>query len=832
MKPLVGPSRILRITRAAALAVLMAAGLAQAAPPELGQEVSPAEWPAFTKSFENPLTLVVLWEITCIPCVEEMPGLIEVHKELSSRGLDIWEVNTDPESRFDSAARFLEKLDPPFKRFYRKPGPDLKFREAVDPGYGANPFAILFNKSGEKLATFGEAHTKEQWIASLSPYLEQVAPAEEDAPLASVEAVPEDLPSDPFALLGLPSANDPFGALGSSTAPANPLKSPFEFTLKGWTASGPNSGTITVSVTCKEPAHLTLTETRIEKIRGKGIHVSMPAVSDPESHYVEIREETEEIQRTPGEIYLPISLVEGTGPVEFELVLGTLGCTDGPKGVCYPRESHKVTGTLTRGASESSVASLALAWLDPREEFPEPLDGVMSVGWTSPDAAPAPGSAPVPDDSAASAFKDSTAFERVFRDSIVLGFFLAFLGGILTSFTPCVYPMIPATVAIFGAKEVKSRLGAISLAATYIMGVALSYASLGVLAAAVGTVFGTAMESPWVISIVAAFYIILGLSMLDVFVFYLPSSWVSAASKVNRKGYTGAFLMGLVSSVVFAPCGEPILLGILTMVAKAQSFFLGFWLLFVYAWGIGLLFFVIAAFSSSIQYLPKAGVWMVAIKDFFGLLLLGLALYWLHFVLPDAWLWGLATLYFLGTATFIHTKNDGVSGRARAVLSFGTLACLLLGTLPLHRFAATQGWVPGITTMASHTGAAVASDVATDPIQWLSGAPLSELDRAKSEGKPVIVKYRTNVCTKCDEIDHEVFTDPAVIDAVQEFVTIKVNLSEERQDEQIRKLRIDRAVFAVPVIEFYDSSGNLLEGKRVADTLSAEQFLALIRDIS
>jgi thiol:disulfide interchange protein DsbD len=426
------------------------------------------------------------------------------------------------------------------------------------------------------------------------------------------------------------------------------------------------------------------------------------------------------------------------------------------------------------------------------------------------------------------AIQDTSLVERAVKKSLFLVFFLAFLGGILTSFTPCVYPMIPATVAIFGAKEVKSKLMACSLAATYIIGVALSYASLGVLAAAIGTVFGNMMENPWLISIVAAFYVVLALSMLDVFVFYLPSSWVSAASRVNRKGYLGAFLMGLVSSIVFAPCGEPILLGILTWVAKTQSFFLGFWLLFVYAWGIGVLFFIIATFSSAIQYLPRAGAWMVAVKDFFGLLLFGLALFWLKFVLPESWLWGLATLYLLGVATFIQSKNQDSMGASRTVLTLAMLSALLLATVPLHRFALLQGWLPSTSSSSSQ---AVSTTAATVGVAWQKDAPLTDLARAKSLGKPVIVDYRTNVCPKCDELEHTVFSHPQVKKALEGFVAIQVNLSNAARNPEIREIQNRQEIYVVPVIEFYDSKGNLLTHKRIADVLSPDEFLKHINDI-
>ena len=810
------------------------------APTALGKGVSADTWAESLSVHKGHYTLATFWEVTCEPCIEEMPGLIEAYRQLKPKGLIIRAVNTDPASRYDAAAKLIERLQLPFERYYKLPGPDVAFHQAVDPEYGANPFAVLYAPDGSKVKTFADAHTQEKWLALLSPYLEpqgsQTAASPSDTKAIQVASNTDPPADDPLSLLDIPmlALPDEIGGEPSTTLPPGSVQSgrtPFRVEPPSWKPLNSTEVQWVIPFGSGQEAHLILSTLMVEKIRGKGIHVGKADVSKKDYYYMEIRGETEEMLRTPGSVLLPLSVQATTAGAEIpvEVILTYQGCTDGPKGVCYPPESFAITGTLTNAPGGLEVKGLEARWLDPMKPRPEPEEAVQVSSSDTQTGSGESGEDSVSGLFSSESLHDTTIVERAFRKSLLLVFVLAFLGGILTSFTPCVYPMIPATVAIFGAKEVKSRLAACSLAATYIMGVALSYASLGVLAAAVGTVFGNMMENPWLISIVAGFYVVLALSMLDAFVFYLPSSWVSAASRVNRKGYTGAFLMGLVSSIVFAPCGEPILLGILAWVAKTQSFFLGFWLLFVYAWGIGVLFFVIATFSSSIQYLPKAGAWMVAVKDFFGLLLFGLALFWLQFVLPPAWLWGLATLYFLGVATFIHNKNHGFEGWPRIVLSFATLAALLAGSLPLQRFALMHGWLPNApgAMMGAHSGSAPAST----SIAWLREAPLTDLARAQSMGKPVIVDYRTNVCPKCDELEHKVFSHPEVQKALTGFVTIQVNLSEAGKNREIREIQNRQAIFAVPVIEFYDSKGNLLSHKRIADVLSAEEFLKHIQDI-
>jgi len=291
-------------------------------------------------------------------------------------------------------------------------------------------------------------------------------------------------------------------------------------------------------------------------------------------------------------------------------------------------------------------------------------------------------------------------------------------------------------------------------------------------------------------------------------------------------------MMGLVSSVVVAPCGEPILLGLLTWVAKTRDFFLGFWLLFVYAWGIGVLFFIIAVFSSSMRYLPKAGNWMIAVKDFFGLLLLGLALYWLRYVLPEIWTLGLLVAYLLGCATFIHTKNHDTKGWSRSVLSFATLALLLTASLPLHRFASLQGWISSAPSVSVQTAGVSGAEAGSSfKEKWKTETPLTDLQKAQASGKPAVVDFRTNVCPKCDHIEEYVFADEEVQKALEGFATIQVNLSDRDENEEILALQRKHDVLAVPVIVFYDSKGNVLADKTVADQISKDDFLSLIRDI-
>lgn len=211
---------------------------------------------------------------------------------------------------------------------------------------------------------------------------------------------------------------------------------------------------------------------------------------------------------------------------------------------------------------------------------------------------------------------------------------LLFLAGVLTSLTPCVYPMIPITIAIVGGENLGaaegSRWRALRLTMAYVVGLALVYAALGLLAGMTGTMFGTVSSNPWLYFLQANVLLLAGLVMLDVFTLRLPASTLEWASRVGGRGdLMGAFGMGAVSGLVAAPCSAPVMAAVLTWVTRTQSAALGFTYLFVFSLGMCALLVAIGVSSGALARLPRSGVWMVRIKRAFGLVMLGVAEYYL-----------------------------------------------------------------------------------------------------------------------------------------------------------------------------------------------------------
>jgi thiol:disulfide interchange protein DsbD len=213
---------------------------------------------------------------------------------------------------------------------------------------------------------------------------------------------------------------------------------------------------------------------------------------------------------------------------------------------------------------------------------------------------------------------------------------LLFVAGLLTSLTPCVYPMIPITAAIVGGETVvtgrRSRWRALKLTSVYVLGLAIVYAALGLLAGLSGTMFGTVSSNPWLYFLQANVLLLAGLFMLDVFTLRLPASTMEWAARVGGGGgrnLASVFGMGAVSGLVAAPCGAPVFAAVLTWVTRTQSAALGFLYLFVFSIGMCALLVVVGLSSGTVSRLPRAGHWMVRVKRAFGLILLGVAEYYL-----------------------------------------------------------------------------------------------------------------------------------------------------------------------------------------------------------
>ena len=241
--------------------------------------------------------------------------------------------------------------------------------------------------------------------------------------------------------------------------------------------------------------------------------------------------------------------------------------------------------------------------------------------------------------------------------SLPFWFLIAFAAGVITSLTPCVYPVVPLAVTYLGARGATSRIRAFSLAAAYVAGMVLCYTALGAAAGLAGTAFGTATQKWWVYAAVATIVLLFGLSMLGLFSIRLPSSIMSLAGKGSGPGYRGALLMGATSGLVTAPCTAPVL-GTLLSLVSSKSAALGSVLLAVFGLGMGMLFLVVGTYSGVLASMPKSGRWMNLVKTVLGVAILLVSAYYFY----QAWL---KLPFSLSRAGASQAQRSELSGKGR-----------------------------------------------------------------------------------------------------------------------------------------------------------------------
>ena len=212
-----------------------------------------------------------------------------------------------------------------------------------------------------------------------------------------------------------------------------------------------------------------------------------------------------------------------------------------------------------------------------------------------------------------------------------LAYLAVFAGGVLVSFTACVYPVVPITIAFIGARSAGSRTRGFFLSLVYVLGMALTYTALGGIAALSGKLFGQLQTNPWTYFVMANICILMGLAMLEVFILPVrtPAFIARLQPRGKTRGIAGSLAVGAASGLVLGPCTAPVLAVLLSYVATRQHLMFGMSLLFVFALGMGVLLVVVGTFAGLLASLPKSGVWMARVNRLFGWILIGAGEYFL-----------------------------------------------------------------------------------------------------------------------------------------------------------------------------------------------------------
>ncbi|HEX4457755.1 MAG TPA: cytochrome c biogenesis protein CcdA [Polyangia bacterium] len=391
-----------------------------------------------------------------------------------------------------------------------------------------------------------------------------------------------------------------------------------------------------------------------------------------------------------------------------------------------------------------------------------------------------------------------------------LTFVIVFFQGILTSLTPCVYPLIPITMSIFGARgDSVSRGRAMALASMYVGGIGVMYASLGIFSALAGIAFGTFMANAWIMVPIAILFLVMAASMFGAFELNLPTSLQTRLSAIGGKGFGGAFAMGLVGGIIAAPCTGPVLATLLAYVSTTRSVVMGGALLFTYALGMGVLFFAIAAFAVA---LPKSGAWMEAVKSIFGIMMVVAALYFLRNVSPQ--------LAHYGKLSPTFPIEHAVAILFGAAIGGIHLSFHATGAQQIRKAFGLFFIVAGIFGL-------IAWSLTPRPLQWTYGEDKG-VAAARAAHKPAVIDFFADWCIPCKEMDVKTFSDEKVASELGRFQLVKMDCSSD-DDPKVKETTARYHADTLPTIVLMSSDGKV--ALKIDHFTKPAELLPLLRNV-
>jgi len=406
-----------------------------------------------------------------------------------------------------------------------------------------------------------------------------------------------------------------------------------------------------------------------------------------------------------------------------------------------------------------------------------------------------------------------TRQERQAKEVLEKGFLYAvaafFIFGLALNLTPCVYPVIPITVSYFGGQSNQDKGSTIPRALLYIIGIAIIFAVLGLFSGLAGKQWGFLFQDPWFVIIVTVIILAMAASMFGAFEIRVPSALLNKFGQA-KEGAIGALLMGLTVGVVIAPCAAGVIIGLVGLVAKLGLVVEGGVLFFIMGLGLGLPYLILGSFSGLLDKMPKSGMWMVWIKKIFGILLVGVALY---FFLPQAkhipdmqgYFFGLLIIFGGVLLGFLDQPEGYTKGFKRIRWVFGA-------TVVLFGIYVTNNSI----------------QEKSQDIDWVyySNEDISDL---LAEGKPLFFDFYADWCAPCLEMDKKTFTDEDVIEMTPKFKMIKVDCTAPNSD--IRNFMKKLQITGMPTLIFMDKGGNEFNNLREVGFIKPEIFYSYMDQV-
>ena len=479
------------------------------------------------------------------------------------------------------------------------------------------------------------------------------------------------------------------------------------------------------------------------------------------------------------------------------------GC--GKKGICYQP---------TKQVIELSAVKAALASANDRQNV------LSALGVTSGENADKSTATDLDNKSSTTSSEQHQLADMLKGDNVWLTLVAFFVGGLLLSFTPCVFPMYPIlTGIIVGQGDKLSTKKAFTLSFFYVQGMAVTYTLLGIVVAIAGAQFQAMFQHPAVLIALSVLFIFLALSMFGVFNLALPSRWQNKLSQVSndQKGGSciGVLVMGAISGLVASPCTTAPLTGALLYISQSGDILLGASALYALSLGMGLPLLILG--SSGGKLLPKAGNWMNVIKNIFGLLLLAVPIFLLERFLPELAIDIMWVVLILSSAGYFYTVNQD----SAKTFGFGLRSIIIF---LLFFFGANKAYQ---LVYPTESNVAVNAQVSEEEHQFKRVKNLTELtqavEEANAEGKTVMVDLYADWCVACKEFEEYTFPEKSVQMSLANSVLLQIDLTDTFSNDSV-ELMSKFDVFGLPSILFFDLKGKELSQRRVTGFMTADKF--------
>lgn len=404
---------------------------------------------------------------------------------------------------------------------------------------------------------------------------------------------------------------------------------------------------------------------------------------------------------------------------------------------------------------------------------------------------------------------DELKAKRIIEKGLPYAIIAFFIFGLALNLTPCVYPVIPLTIGYFGGQSGRSKGSSFIMALFYVVGIAIIFALLGLISGLAGKQWGFLFQNTWFVIGVTTIILAMAASMFGAFEITVPA-WLTSRLGGVRDGNMGALIMGLTVGIVIAPCAAGIIIGLVGLVAKLGIVTKGTLLFFIMGLGLGVPYLILATFSGLLTKIPQSGMWMVWVRKLFGVLLIGVALY-----------------FFLPQAKHIHDQQG---------FFFGLLAIfggLLLGFLdhdPNYKkgFKIFRGIFGILMILFGIFLVNKAIHAKPSELSWVhyTNETIAELQQ---EDNPIFIDFYADWCAPCKEMDRTTFKDERVIEISKQINMVKVDCT--KPDENIKKLMDQFDVTGMPTLVFINRDGEEVLEMREIGYLGADKFLEKVNQL-